>query len=100
MLRTIDIELITENADGHVRARNTGKLDSARETLVTLRVVVLQADLQLDRLEEVALLLLIAVFEEFLYIRTHTSDRDFRHVGCRSSNRLVMRLLVRLCVEL
>lgn len=36
-----------------------------RETLVTLRVIVLEADLELDRLQEVALLGLIAVLEEF-----------------------------------
>jgi hypothetical protein len=36
-----------------------------RETLVTLGVVVLETDLELDRLQEVALLGLIAVLEEF-----------------------------------
>lgn len=99
VLSTIDIVLVTENAssarwlacgahmrskwaalpDGHVGARNLGELDGTRETLITLRVVVLQADLELDGLEEVALLLLIGVLEQLLHVGTHTSDRDLRH---------------------
>ena len=65
MLRTIDVVLVTQDAEGHARTWDGGKLDSAAETLVTLGVVVLQADLKLDRLEEVALLGLIAVLEQF-----------------------------------
>ena len=38
-----------------------GKFDGAAETLVTLRVIVLEADLEFDGLEEVALLLLEGV---------------------------------------
>ena len=38
VLGTIDIVLVTENADAHVRARDTRELDSARETLITLRI--------------------------------------------------------------
>ena len=34
-------------------------LDGTRETLVALRVVVLEADLEFDRLDEVALLLAV-----------------------------------------
>ena len=56
--------LVTEDADGHARAGDGGKADGSRETLVTLGIVVLQADLKLDGLEEVALLGLIAVLEE------------------------------------
>lgn len=56
MLGTIDIVLVTQNADGHVGAGHGGQLDGARETLVTLRVIVLEADLELDSLEEVTLL--------------------------------------------
>jgi hypothetical protein len=40
-------------------------VDLTRETLVTLGVVVLETDLELDRLQEVALLGLIAVLEKF-----------------------------------
>lgn len=81
VLRTVNVVLVTENADAHVRAGNLGELDGAGETLVTLRVVVLEADLELDGLEEVALLLLVAVLEQLLHVRTHASDRDLRHDG-------------------
>jgi len=56
LLGTIDIESIGKNADGHTRTGNVGKLDGTRETLVTLRVVVLETDLELDGLDEVTLL--------------------------------------------
>jgi hypothetical protein len=75
VLGTVDIVLVTENADGHVGARDAGELDGARETLV------LEADLELDGLEEVALLLLVGVLEELLAVLTHASDRDLRHDG-------------------
>jgi len=79
VLRAIDVVLVAEDADAHARARDARELDGARETLVTLRVIVLEADLELDGLEEVALLLFVGVLEEGLDVRTHTSDRDFRH---------------------
>lgn len=66
VLGTVKIVLVTENADGHVGAGHGGELDGAGETLVTLRVVVLEADLELDGLEEVTLLGLIGVGEEIL----------------------------------
>lgn len=56
VLGTVDIVLVTQDADGHVGAGHGGQLDGARETLVTLRVIVLEADLELDGLEEVSLL--------------------------------------------
>lgn len=56
MLGTVDIVLVTQDADGHVGAGHGGQLDGARETLITLRVIVLEADLELDGLEEVSLL--------------------------------------------
>lgn len=43
--------------DGHTRARDGWQLDGTRETLVTLRIIVLEADLEFDGLEEVSLLL-------------------------------------------
>lgn len=43
--------------DGHARARDGWQLDGTGETLVTLRVIVLEADLEFDGLEEVSLLL-------------------------------------------
>jgi hypothetical protein len=50
-----------------------GSLDGARETLVTLRVVVLEADLELDRLDEVATLLARRVGEQLLDGAPHAS---------------------------
>lgn len=63
------------------RAGKGRELDSSGETLVTLGVVVLEADLELDGLEEVPLLGLVGVLEELLNVRTNAGDRDFRHVG-------------------
>jgi hypothetical protein len=80
MLRTIDIVLITQNADRHAWAGDSRKLDSARETLVTLRVIVLQANLQLDGFEEVTLFGVLGVVEQLLYVLTNAGDRDFRHL--------------------
>ncbi|KAL2284381.1 hypothetical protein FJTKL_09077 [Diaporthe vaccinii] len=57
VLGTIDIVLVTQDADGHVGARHGGQLDGAGETLVTLRVIVLEADLELDSLQKVPLFL-------------------------------------------
>lgn len=55
------------------------ELDGSGETLVTLGVVVLEADLELDGLEEVPLLGLIGVLEELLDVGANACDRDFRH---------------------
>lgn len=68
-----------DTPEGHARARDTGQLDGAGETLVTLRVIVLEADLEFDSLEEVALFLVVGVVEQLLHVVTHTSDRDLRH---------------------
>jgi len=78
VLGTIDVVLVTEDADAHVRAGDGREADGARETLVTLGVIVLEADLELDRLEEVALLGLVAVLEEISNVLTHT--------GCEGIN--------------
>ena len=48
--------------DGHVRPWHLWQLDGTRETLVTLRVIILEADLEFDGLEEVSLLRLVGVF--------------------------------------
>ena len=49
---------VTEHADPHLGARDVGQLDGAAETLVLLRVVVLEADLELDGLGVLPVLLL------------------------------------------
>jgi hypothetical protein len=65
--------------DGHVWAGNLGEADGSRETLVTLRIIVLEADLQLDGLEEVALLGLQGVFEELLDVGSHSGWESGQH---------------------
>ena len=45
VLGTVDIVLVTKNADAHVGTRNRRQTDGARETLVTLGVIVLEANL-------------------------------------------------------
>jgi hypothetical protein len=58
--------------DAHSWARDLGELDGAGETLVTLGIVVLEANLELDGLEEVSLLLLEGVIEQLLHICAHS----------------------------
>lgn len=90
VLGTINIVLVTENAiilsapttslasqgvcvpDGHVGAGDDRETDGSGETLVTLGIIVLEADLELDGFEEVSLLRLERVLEEFLDIGTHS----------------------------
>ena len=81
LLRTVDVCRICENADGHAGTRDIREpmythqyivsyslqcmgghsLDGTRETLVTLGIIVLQTDLKLNRLDEVALLLAVGL---------------------------------------
>jgi hypothetical protein len=100
VLGTIDIVLVTEDAKSHAwtlplaialsafasKCRLTGpgdggQLDGSAETLVTLRVIVLETDLELNGLDEVALLGLGGVLKELLDVRTDAGNRDFRHFG-------------------
>merc|ERR1740117_1282743 len=71
---------ISENAHLHARTRHVRELDGSCETLVTLRVIILEANLQLNGLDELALLLLGAfqhkgqtLFEVFDVQLTHGS---------------------------
>jgi hypothetical protein len=73
VLGTVEIVLVTEDADGHVGAGDGGQLDGAGETLVTLGVIVLQADLELNGLKEVALLGLVGVLQELGDLRPDIS---------------------------
>lgn len=93
MLGSVNVVLVTENTVGscqstgryksggvgqggvpdcHARSGNGWQLDGSGETLVTLRVIVLEADLQFDRLEEVSLLLIERVIEQLLHVRAHS----------------------------
>merc|ERR1711915_592932 len=61
LLSFINVHLVTKDTDLHVGLRDVLQLHSATETLVLLGVIVLEADLELDRLAEVALLVLGAL---------------------------------------
>jgi hypothetical protein len=58
--------------DGHVGAGNNRETDGSRETLVTLRIIVLETDLEFDSFEEVSLLGLRGVLKELLNVCTNT----------------------------
>jgi hypothetical protein len=58
--------------DGHARAGDNGQTNGSRETLVTLRVIVLEADLEFDGFEKVPLLGFERVFEKLLDVGTHS----------------------------
>ena len=94
MFGSVDIVLVTENAgdelaieflarsvfdlpDSHTRTRNGWELDGTRETLITLRIIVLEANLQLDGFEEVTLLLVQRIVKKILDILSDSCDRDF-----------------------
>jgi hypothetical protein len=94
VLSTINIVLITENAfnsnqpkpstlcpscvlignipDAHSWARDDWETNGSTETLVTLGIIVLEADLKFDGFEEVSLLSFKGVFEETLNVGTHS----------------------------
>ena len=62
--------------DGHVGSGDNREADGSGETLVTGGIIVLEADLELDGLEEVPLLRLQGVLEEFLNVGTHSGCGD------------------------
>jgi hypothetical protein len=58
--------------DAHVGTGNDRQTDGSGETLVTLGIIVLETDLELDGFEEVTLLRLERVLEELLDVGTHS----------------------------
>ena len=88
--------LVAENTNAHARTRNSRKLDGSGETLVTLRIIVLEADLEFDSFEEVSLLGLERVLKKTLDVGTHsgcgeTSVQALRR-GEQWQNRITYRL--------
>merc|ERR1719158_2215201 len=63
-LSLVTMLLITEHANLELRAGDVLQLDGARETLVLLGIVVLEADLEVHSLHEVPLLGLKRVLQE------------------------------------
>jgi len=64
--------MIWDEPECHAGSWDGGELDGAGETLVTLGVIILQADLKLDRLEEVSLLLIQRIVEKLLHVLAHS----------------------------
>jgi hypothetical protein len=58
--------------NAHARAGDDRELDGSGESLVTLRIVVLEADLKFDCFEEVSLLLFKGIVEKLLHIGAHS----------------------------
>jgi len=74
VLGTIDVVLVTEDADGHAWTWDLWELDGSGETLVTLGVIVLQAYLEFNGLEKIPLFRIIGVLEDFFDVGTHAGD--------------------------
>jgi hypothetical protein len=74
---------VVDVPDGHVGSRDDRKTDGSGETLVTLGIIVLEADLEFDCLKEVPLLRLQGVFEEFLDVGTHSGCGDINQSSFR-----------------
>lgn len=70
-LRAVNVRSVSQNAERHAGARHVWEPHCTTETLVTLRVVVLQTNLQLDGLVEVALLFFSAL-QHITDGRSHT----------------------------
>jgi len=72
LLGSVDVGGIGQNANGHARTWDIGKSNDSRETLVSLRIVVLEANLQLDCFDEITLLLAVGIDEEVPDEAPHT----------------------------
>jgi hypothetical protein len=71
---------IADNANLHPRAGDVGEAESARETLIAVGVVVLEVELEVNRLLEVALLLVLGEGDDFLDGGGKFVGGDFRHL--------------------
>jgi hypothetical protein len=60
------------------------KTDGSGETLVTLRIIVLEADLELDGFEEVTLLGLEGVIQELFDVGTHSGCGAKVSIPCQN----------------
>jgi hypothetical protein len=61
-----------DKPESHARSRDGGKLNGAREPLVPLWIIVLEADLKLHGLKEVSLFLVLGMIEKLLHILAHS----------------------------
>ena len=83
-LVTFDSTLVDDLPDAHPRPRNLRQTNSSRETLVTQGIIILETDLKLDCLKEVALLLVEGVVEQLLDVRTHSGYCSSRTVSANA----------------
>lgn len=94
MFGSIDVVLVSENAvvicqlsfpqltsvwwglcgvpDAHSWSWDSGELDGAGETLVTLRVIILKTDLKFNGLEEVSLFFIQGIIKKLLHVLAHS----------------------------
>jgi hypothetical protein len=70
--RNIPCVAIVDVPDAHSRAGDDWETNGSGETLITLGIIVLEADLEFDGFEEVSLLGLERVLEERLDVGTHS----------------------------
>lgn len=90
LLGTVNVHGVGENAELHTGTGDMGELDGTGETLVTLGVVVLEADLELNGLGKIALLGTLdtsllgldrGVVEDLADRCTHARRLELRHLG-------------------
>jgi len=74
------MDLVSEDAEVHAGLALDGQLDGSAETLVLLGIVVLQADLELDGLHEL-LLVLLGGFEDLFYGGSKVFWIEFAHIA-------------------
>ena len=73
----IKAQLTSQNADLEQRSRYVPQLDGATETLISLRIVVLETDLQFNSFQELSLLL-GGLFEHVVHALEQRVLRDLR----------------------
>merc|ERR1719151_154313 len=86
-LGLIAVLLVAEHAHGELRTRHVSQLHSAGESLVLLGIVVLEADLQVDGLHELAFFGLLGMLEHLGHALKEGFFRYFTHVGDMTSAR-------------
>jgi len=64
--------VLADVPDAHAGAGHDRETDGSGETLITLGIIVLEADLEFDGFEEVTLLGLKRVLKELLDVGTHS----------------------------
>ena len=82
---------VADLPNAHAWAGDNGQTNSSGETLVTLGVIVLEADLKFDGFEEVSLLGFERVFEKLLDVGTHSGCSAIMSVDVQAHSREIER---------